>query len=166
MSFEGRDLHAMDRISQRRFINLLHGLLPEDDDKTYFRLHHYIPYYVGRYDTPGETSKVVLVEGEPLFIIPGESRVRIQIFNLKGRRLSSVAFPTGWRIDLEGARIIRDGKDGSSLIEISTHLVIGGVDVARQLYRVAGNDVELVRLEDREGRLIGNFPPHEIGPAN
>ena len=110
LSFEGRDLHAMDRISQRRFINLLHGLLPEDDDKTYFRLHHYIPYYVGRYDTPGETSKVVLVEGEPLFIIPGESRVRIQIFNLKGRRLSSVAFPTGWRIDLEGARIIRDGR--------------------------------------------------------
>jgi hypothetical protein len=104
------------------------------------------------------------VEGQPLFIIPGESRARIHIFDMHGKHLYSVTFPTGWRIDLEGARIIEDGVTGSALIEISTHAAINGRDLSRQLYRLIGDEVVLVRLEDSEGHTLPQDPYHHIGP--
>ena len=150
LSFEGKDLQALDRTSQRRFIHLVQAVLPEYEDRLY------IPYCVGRFDSQGDLSRFVLAEGQPLFMIPGESRARIHLFDMKGRHLSSTVFSTGRRIDLDGARITEDSSFGSSLVEISSHSVIGGDDVSRQFYGLVGNDVVLVRLEDSRGRRVRN----------
>jgi hypothetical protein len=123
------------------------------------------PNCLGRFDSPGGSSRFVLVTGQPLFMIPGESRVRIHIFDMKGRHLSSKAFSTGWRIDLKGARIIEGAGSCTSQIEISTHLAIGGADISRQVYELIGNEVVLVRLEDSCGRILRNvYDGHQIGP--
>lgn len=156
ISFQGRDLKSLDPTEKTRFIHLLDAIVPDSNDR-------FVPYCLGLVRNPGNSSRYVLVEGQTLLIIPGESRARIHIFDTEGRHLYSAKFPTGWRIDFEGARIIEDDVTGSSLIEISTEAVINGRDVSRQLYSVIGDEVALVRLEDSKGRILEQDPHHEIG---
>ena len=159
ITHEGQDLHALDGMNRQRFGHLLETLLPAEDGLRYG------PYCLGRFDRPGDSSRFVLVMGQPLFIIPGESRVRIHIFDMKGRHLSSTAFSTGWRINLKGARIIANAGSGSSQIEISTQLVIGGRDISRQVYGLIGNEVVLLSLQDSTGRMLRHaYDGHQIGP--
>ena len=159
ISFEGQDLNTLERMNRTRFVQLLKAILPAEGDLRYG------PYCLGRFDSPGDSSRFVLVMGQPLFIVPGESRVRIHIFDMKGRHLSSTAFSTGWRINLKGARIIANAGSGSSQIEISTQLVIGGKDISRQVYGLVGNEVVPLSLQDSTGRMLRNvYDGHQIGP--
>jgi hypothetical protein len=78
------------------------------------------------------------------------------VFDGEGNHLKAQEFSTGWRIDIAGARFITNNVIGQDLIEISTHRMIRGEDVAREFYGLINDGLVLVRLEDGKGGILRN----------
>ncbi|MBV9929262.1 MAG: hypothetical protein JOZ96_29890 [Acidobacteria bacterium] len=171
LSFEDRDLDALDRESYVRLRQAIDALTEK-------------PNPVGNsYDTKLITQlsnargqyRYVLVEELPLLSIPGESRLRVHVFDGQGRVLSASDFTCGYRIDVTGVKRSRMPEfevgvqeSDVDVLEVGSRRVYGGPDVARQFYALLGDAVVLVRLEDGSGTPVANtfsVPGHTIGPG-
>jgi hypothetical protein len=151
LSFEDRDLTKIGHRRIGELAQLIESILPKSQGVTF----GFGPYCLSRIANDGH-SRLVLVECQPLMVIPGLSKARISVFDTEGHFLNSVEFQAGWRITIAGARILKTSPLGVPLIEILSHNVINGRDVARQIYGLIDDDVVLLRLEDSKSRILRN----------
>jgi hypothetical protein len=119
-----------------------------------------------RVSTNNGEQRYVLIEESPLRIIPGDSRLRISLFNPNGELINSSEFATGWRIGLAGIRFIQVKDIRGEVLEVESFPAINGADVFRQYYALVGDQMRLIRLQDSAGELSPNryiTPNHTIG---
>lgn len=163
ISFEGQDLGRLDRQSSaelQRAIDSLGG----GGDSFGFRL---IPRLISQLSNARGEWRYVLVEESPLLSVPGESRLRIHVFDAQGRTLGASDFAAGWRIHLTGVKRTHVPELDRDILEVGSQASINGRDVARQFYALVGEEVVPVRLEDSKGTPVGNIysaPNFTIGP--
>jgi hypothetical protein len=110
----------------------------------------------------------VFVWLEPAFKMPGYSRVRAGVLDSDGHILDDSIFLAGWRhMDFAGvAKIAR--PEGLDVLLIRSE----GLHISNrwQYYALAGDHLELVRLEDgKPAKLHANYyrsPNHTVGPIH
>ncbi|MCA1623081.1 MAG: hypothetical protein LC768_16010 [Acidobacteria bacterium] len=157
LSFENQDLRKLDKESKARLKKASDVLIGKSFDD--FRLISKIS------NSQGEI-RYILIEESPLIAIPGDSRLRIYLFNPQGKLFDSLSFPSGWRIGLKGIRVIYKSEIGREVIEVESEPVINGRDIVEQYYALIGEKVLPIRLEDSRGKLVQNyyeFPNMTIG---
>jgi hypothetical protein len=118
------------------------------------------PWHVWSY-TSQKLDRFIIFAGQHIMKIPGESSARVVLLSETGKIISRSTFSTGWRIDISAARFTFDGTLQAHLIDITTHPVINGQDIRRQVFAVDGDRLLFVRMEDGAGRLIRN---HYLSP--
>ncbi|HEX7334079.1 MAG TPA: hypothetical protein VF290_21415 [Pyrinomonadaceae bacterium] len=124
------------------------------------------PRLFSKVSTNNGEQKYVLVEMAPLLIIPGNSHLRINVFNPEGNLINSSEFRSGWRIDLGEIRFIHVQGIRGEVLEVESYPVINGADIARQYYALVGDKMRLIRLEDSAQALTPNtyrLPNYTIG---
>ena len=119
-----------------------------------------------RVSTHNGEQRYVLVEESPLMVIPGDSRLRISLFNPNGELIDSSDFGAGWRIALANVRLIQVKDIRGKILEVESYPMINGADVVRQYYALVEDRMRLIRLEDSSRALTPNrygTPNHNIG---
>jgi hypothetical protein len=101
----------------------------------------------------GET-RYVLVEEQPLLSIPGDSRLRIHIFDQAGHLLSQTDFSAGWRTFLRAMTIRKYDYLNHDVLEVYGAYCFGGSS-STQYYVLVGNSIVLAYLEE-EGKFQRN----------
>jgi hypothetical protein len=164
-AYVNADLRKLKEGLKADLTKALAGILPEKygpDAPFPFK-----PWFVWRNPAAREKNEFIVFQGRPIFMIPGTSSAAVHFIDASGKLLNSVAFSTGWRIDLESAQMVHEPLVKGDVIEVRSSPVINGNDIVRQVYGVIGRRVALLRLEDSHGKLIANFyhaPNHTIGP--
>ena len=111
----------------------------------------------------GET-RYVLVEYRPLLMIPGESRLRIHVFDLAGHLLSQSDFSAGYRTTLTAINMRRDYFSKRDVLIVFGEYCFGG-NPSEQNYVLVGNSIMLSYLEvNGEFRRNAYLFPFGIGP--
>jgi hypothetical protein len=126
------------------------------------------PWRVFRFrpDTPEE--RVVLLRKRPLYEIPGSEDFIANVLSGAGRRLSSVEFSGGWRMETDDARLHARPGDPDVYVELRSKPAINGANVPRQYFGLDRDRLVVVRLQSPDGSLRRNrydAPNHTIGPA-
>ncbi len=120
------------------------------------------PWWVSKYRN-GKTGWI-LFEGYEGVNIPDISHVRINRFDGNWEYLGSDAFPTGYRLYIDEAKVVREPVLNIDVIEIRT---VGGLNL-RQVYVILVHSVALVRLEDDKQNIVQlsySWKMPTIGPA-
>ena len=160
LSFENQDLKKLDQKSRVDLQKAIDNLVGKRKNELL------LPRLVSKISNAQGQIIYALVEESPLLTIPGECGIRVHIFSLEGKLLSSSAFTSGWRITLTEMKFKFMSEIGREVLEVSSEPVINGRDVAKQYYALIGEKVLLIRLEDSGGQLIRNIygtPNHTIG---
>lgn len=162
LSFENQDLEGLSEESLREVAVAVRAVTgqPEVADS-----QHFVPALFRRISNTAGEKQYILVEHGPLEFIPGESRMRVHLFDAKGRILSSDNFSAGWRTVLNGFRIRRPSGLNSDALIVDTDYCFGG-SPGQQYYAVVGNQLMLVYLE-QAGRFESNAYSYRnltIGP--
>ena len=131
---------------------------------------HVSPPSAWRIWKTGSDRKIryVVVLGEPLPSIPGESTARIQLLDASGATINGWSFQAGWRLFLDEALIDFSTKHGGDLVVLKTTPAINGRNVAKQYFAIGDDRVRLVRIESNTGEAVQNeyvYPNREIGLA-
>ena len=156
---ENRDLTQIDGPEKTQLLMAI-GTLRGESENQFLR-----PRLFSRISTSMSEERYVLVEESPLVMIPGDSRLRISVFDLDGKLLDSSEFGAGWRIMLFGIRFIYV-KEAGDVLEVESSPNFNGADVGRQYYALVRDKMRLIRLEDSKGKLRVNTyssPNHTIG---
>ena len=160
LSVQGRDLRKIEGPAKARLEMAIKSLRGKVENRfLYARLFSRISTYNGE-------QRFVLIEESPLVMIPGDSRLRISLFTPDGELLNSSEFGAGWRIALSEIRFVQVKDIKGEVLEVESHAMINGADVARQYYALVGDQMRLIRLEDSTGVLVPNrygTPNHTIG---
>lgn len=159
ISFENQDLKKLDWKQKDELQKAIDALVGNSTDTGDLILISKIS------NEKGELNYMLLGE-KPLLIIPGDSGLRIQLFNLEGTLINSLSFASGWRIGLKDIKVNYSNKIKREVIEVSSEPVINGRDVAKQFYALVGKEILLIRLEDSKGQIIRNVygaPNYVIG---
>ena len=159
LSYRDRDLTKIESAEPqlRTAIDALRGRI--ENERLNARLF-------SRISTTEGKSRYVLIEESPLETIPGDSRLRISLFDLDGRLIDSSQFGAGWRISLSEIRFMKVKDVEGEVLEVRSYRHINGADVAKQYYALLGDTMTLIRLEDSSGALFQNTyraPNHTIG---
>lgn len=160
LSFENQDLKKLDQKSRVDLQKAIDNLVGKRKNELL------LPRLISKISNAQGQIIYALVEESPLLTIPGECGIRVHIFSLEGKLLSSSAFTSGWRITLTKMKFKFMSEIGREVLEVSSEPVINGRDVAKQYYALIGGKVLLIRLEDSGGQLIRNIygtPNHTIG---
>jgi hypothetical protein len=123
------------------------------------------PWHIWKTHRSTQTRYVVLL-GEPLILIPGGSSVCIQLFDVRGKRLNSWSFLTGWRLTLQEASIEFSSDLMSDVIVLKTARVVNGPNITREYFALSNDRLRFVRMENDKGIAVQNeyiFPNQEIG---
>lgn len=161
LTFENQQLGELDQKSSIKLRTAIDTLVGKRENELFLkpRLFSKISNAVGQ-------ISYALIEESPLLMIPGESGIRIHLFNPEGKLRFSSAFSSGWRIALTEMRVRYRPEIGREVLEVGSHPFINGRDVVKQYYALIGEKVLLVRLENSTGRAIPNLygaPNHTIG---
>ncbi|MBA4191110.1 MAG: hypothetical protein C0467_24255 [Planctomycetaceae bacterium] len=153
-NFVGEDLRTLNKERKDELHSLLARTLPQEELADHpFNAQ---PWAVWRSTAAPEQNGFILFRGQHLFVIPGNSSATVHFFDRSGKLLNTVAFATGWRINIESATMRTDEALRGQLIEVRSGPAINGGDVCRQMYGVTGNRLALLWLEDSTGTLVPN----------
>jgi hypothetical protein len=161
LTFENQQLGELAQKSSIKLQQAIDTLLGKRENELFLK-----PQLFFKISNADGQLRYALIEESPLSVIPGESGIRIHLFNLEGKLLSSSAFSSGWRIALTGMRVRHYPEIGREVLEVGSYPSINGRDVVKQYYALIGEQVLLVRLESSTGRAIPNLygaPNHTIG---
>lgn len=159
LSFSNQDLRKLDRQQKDKLHETVDALVGKTTDTGDLRLISKISNERGQFN-------YILIGESPLLTIPGNSGLRIQLFNPEGKRLNSISFDSGWRIDLTDIEIKYSPEIEREIIVVGSEPVINGRDVAKQYYALIDEEILLIRLEDSKGQPIRNVygaPNYIIG---
>jgi hypothetical protein len=148
--------------------NLVH-YLDTQSTNSHTEWHSPQPWFVWRLEGKTARGCFVVLEGQPIFMIPGTSSAAVHVFDARARHLSSCTFSTGWRIDLKTASLAEETSLGAEVIELHTEPTRQTQNIPRrQIYGFDGSRVALIRLEGSHGEIFRNtyiYPNHTIGPS-
>jgi hypothetical protein len=160
LSFENKDLRRLNQenweqeVKLNKAIDVLIGRQIEE------------PRLISKIsNSQGQINYVFILE-LPMLVIPGNSSLRVFVFNIDGKLLNNLAFPAGYRIELKDIRVIFNPEIGREIIEVESEPVINGRNIAKQYYALVGENVLPVRLEDSKAKSLQNnyvSPDHTIG---
>ena len=97
LRFENQDLAGLDEQSSRVVGTAIQHLTGKVDENEWFSFEPSIFRTIT--NTSGE-KRYILVEEQPMRIIPGETRLRVHIFDTAGHLLDAEEFSAGYRISL------------------------------------------------------------------
>jgi hypothetical protein len=160
LSFQGRDLTEIYGQQKAQLDTAIESLRTRKENE------FLVPRLFSKVSTSKGEQRYVLIEESPLRMIPGDSRLRISLFNATGQLLSSSEFAAGWRIHLTEIRFVQVKDISGDILEVESYQSIGGADVAWQYYALVGDEMRLIRLEDSSRALTPNrysTPNHTIG---
>jgi len=109
----------------------------------------------------------VVIEGRPVLVVPSQCELRGTVSTPLAGRVFSESFGGGWRIEVMSGAVSPRTEAGPGLVELHSQPYINGRWIMTQYYRVLGERLLLVRLEDDKGRAVRNnygAPNHTIGP--
>lgn len=140
LSFENQDLEGLDEQSGHLVRKAINELAPHKENDR-------IPPFEPRlFRTIGNTKgeqRYILVEESPQFIIPGQSTLRICIFDKAGHLLNQQEFATGWRAAIASIRIRKPYQLEHQALVVQGEYYFGGA-VFYQYYALSGNQIVLI----------------------
>ena len=143
LSFENQDLGGLDAKSSEALqtaVTTITGHASENQFSKFFpRIFRTIS------NTSGE-KRYLLVEEAPLMMIPGNSSLRVHVFDSAGRLLNEQEFNAGNRVSLNSIQVGRIELINSEVLIAQGEFVIGGHSLS-QYYVLSGNEIALVFLE-------------------
>lgn len=163
-SYDSQDIRKLDEDERQRVESLVVDLIPDaaevwgDDPKGRTFIFRR-PWYVWRPATTG--PYLIVFVGDPLITIPGGSGAGIYLLDWQGRLVGKNEFGTGYRIDIVDASF-DEQTFGFPCVTIATDPLWG--DIRRQHYALIDGKVELLRLEDSDGKIIPIARAHRVGP--
>lgn len=162
LSFENQDLEGLSEESRGK-VTVAANAVTGQQEVTDFQ--PFIPALFRTISNTAGEKQYILVENGTPTIIPAEARMRVHLFDAKGRILSSDNFGAGWRTVLTGFRIRKLSVLNSEALIVDTDYCFGG-SPAQQYYAVVGDRLMLVYLEQAEQfKLNGySYRNHTIGP--
>jgi len=98
----------------------------------------------------------ILVEGQRLLAVPGESAAKITVVAADGTIIARSRFSTGWRLDISDASIAPETTHGFPVIDVKSTPTINGREIYHQLYGIAAGRIVLLRLADEGGHAVRN----------
>ena len=156
ISFENQDLANLQPASSLRLERAIETIigLPVSEDS-------YQPKIFRTMKNGSGETRYVLVEYRPLRMIPGESRLRIHVFDLAGHLLSQSDFSAGYRTSLTAFNIRKEYLSPHDVLVVFGDYCFGG-DPSEQDYVLVGNSIMLSHLE-RNGQFDRNDYLHPFG---
>jgi hypothetical protein len=122
------------------------------------------PWYIWKKDGG---KGLIVFEGYHCIIMPGSSGATVHFLDNSGKLRRSMEFSTGWRIEIESARLRPEHALRGVVLEVRSAPLNNGRDVCRQVYGLLDDRLALLWLEDSLGNFIPNIyeaPNHTIGP--
>jgi len=166
-AYVGQDIRNLPESERESFSAIVNDLVPDQPRGVRALIDGRENWFVWHLSTE-DGMRFVLFQGDPIKDIPGNSGAYIYLFDARGRLVGQSSFSTGYRMDITDAAIVSDEIKGESLIAVSTGPAFGREDIAKEYYAFLGDNVVLVRLEDKTGAFVGNdycSSHHTIGPA-
>jgi hypothetical protein len=150
--YENRDLRDLDEADSEVFMSLLERFFPEyiQSSSTMY------PFYFWRLRDREAGTRYLILDGEELHRIPGNSKAGVHIFTETGKLVVTSEFLTGYRIDILDARLIEDNMIDVPVLEITSQPLTGR-NIRKQFYGLLMDKVLLVRLEDDRHKIARNM---------
>ena len=143
LSFENQDLQGLNDVSRSKVRDAVMAVTNQQDSDF---IDPFRPALFRSISNTNGEKRYLLVEEAPLMDIPGESRLRVHIFNTCGRLLSKDEFGAGWRTSLRGFLVRQlESLDHDTFI-VDGEYVFGG-HPSHQFYQVIDDRLTLVYLE-------------------
>jgi len=144
LSFENQDLEGLDAKSSevlQKAVTAVTGHASKNQ-------HHndFLPRIFRTISNTSGEKRYILVEEAPLMMIPGNSWLRVHVFDTAGRLLNEQEFNAGYRISLSSIQIRRIEAINSEGL-IAQGLSVFGGHFLSQYYVLSGNQIALVYLE-------------------
>ncbi|HKV32763.1 MAG TPA: hypothetical protein VJP89_00430 [Pyrinomonadaceae bacterium] len=162
LSFENQDLEGLSEEARREVAIAASAVTGQQEVS---ELHPFTPaLFRSISNTAGEKHYILVEDGTPE-IIPAQARIRVHLFDTKGRILSKDNFAAGWRTVLTAFRVRKLSVLDSEALIVDTDYCFGG-SPAQQYYAVVGDRLMLVYLE-QAGRFELNKYSYQnltIGP--
>jgi hypothetical protein len=142
LSFENQDLGNLRPDAARRLQNAIDTMTGPVPPNSW-------PYEPRLFRTIGTTkneTRYILVEEQPLISIPGESRLRVHVFDTYGQLLSGAEFSAGYRTILTGMSIRKISTFEHDALIVHGEYCLGG-HPSHQYYVLVGTQLILAYLE-------------------
>lgn len=165
LTFQNQDLNELDEKKSDTAEELTNQLIPERASRALF----FSPRYFWKIEDVTDKPSFVLLDSMAFIMLPGQQAHDLYFFDEDGNPLGSSHFSTGWRMITGEFKLIKRDEVNSPILYISAG---GGGSFAyasslRQYYALLRDRAVLVRLEDRDGKIIKNSygcPNPSIGP--
>ena len=163
LAFENQDLEGLPEESRRVLSQAIESATgqPASDEHRLFE-----PAFFRKISNTSGEQRYLLVENAYPVIIPGESRMRVHVFDTYGRVLSVNDFAAGWRTVLTGFKVRTWFLENKDVLIVDGENVFGG-HASRQYYAIIGNDIRLIYLSSDDDRFYPNgysYRNQTIGP--
>jgi hypothetical protein len=142
LSFENQDLGNLKPDAARTIQNAIDALTRPSDSTAF----PYQPRLLRTMSNANGEALYILVEEQPLVMIPSESRIRVHLFDTAGRLLSRADFSAGWRTVLTTMSIQKNYYFDRDTLVVYGEYVFGG-SPSQQHYVLVGNSLILAYLE-------------------
>jgi hypothetical protein len=151
VSFENQDLQGLDEESKRKVEAVVNAITGQRDEQIF---KHFEPtLFRLTANTKGE-KRYVLVELNQISIIPGNSYLRVHVFDTAGRVLDVQEFNAGYRTNVTSMRMRKTNPAKHQLLIVDAEYCLGG-HPSTQYYALTADRMELVYLE-QDGRVDNN----------
>jgi len=162
-SYVGKDIRKLPEAEQLAFRQIVKSLLNKPrEELLWFGPEDWFVWRVNSDLGP----RLMLFQGRPLFMIPGQSSADVHLFTESGVLMGTTHLATGWRINIENAELLTDQLPGEYVIRVDTSTEINGADITKQYYALLADKVALIRMENSQGEMVANWygaPNHTIG---
>jgi hypothetical protein len=140
LSFENEDLEGLKDERLNAVISAVEAITGNHDSN---ELRPYHPALFRSISNSKGEQRYLLVEDSPLVEIPGESRLRVHVFDTAGRLLSTDDFNAGWRMVVTGMRVRDNDQIQQENLIVQSEYVFGGSS-ATHFYALIGDRLELI----------------------
>jgi hypothetical protein len=163
LSFENQDLGGLDAKSSEVLQKAVIAVTGHSSENQHH--NNFLPRIFRTIANTSGEKRYILVEEAPLMMIPGNSWLRVHVFDTGGRLLNEQEFNAGLRISLNSIQVSRIPVIGLEGLVVHGEYVFVGHSV-RQYYVLSGNQIALVYLEVGAMLDRNNYQnPHmTIGP--
>lgn len=156
LSFQNQDLKNLPTDSHRALQQAIDAMVGPQDPHTF-------PLRPRMFRTISNTNgrtRYILVKEKPLITIPGESRLRVYVFDTDGKLLSDDEFSGGWRTCVTGMSVERNPLLQQDALIVNGQYWVGD-HTSHQHYVVVGD-----RIVPAYGERDGELKRYEYLKAN
>jgi hypothetical protein len=152
-AYRGKELAKLDEDEAKELLASIKKFIPEREYRHWFDFR---PWYVWEFPNKRQPA-LVLFEVDNTGPHPGSTGIRIIVFEKARNVRAESVFKTGHRCYLRAVCLDKQGDDQDPLIVLETGPGPGpGPNFQRQIYGRSGDRLDLIRLEDSEGKATRN----------